>query len=75
MDSGKLKSYSHIYMHNTNSRVKLWFFVCAGVFLIFLFLPWTQNIRAKRYCNNFVPGPAATTGKHHYWRKDHEMAH
>ena len=26
---------------------KLWFFVCAGVFLIFLFLPWTQNIRAK----------------------------
>ena len=47
MNSGNLKSYSHIYMHNTNSRVKLWFFVCAGIFLIFLFLPWTQNIRAK----------------------------
>ena len=47
MNSDKLKSYSHIYMHNKNSRVKLWFFVCAGVFLIFLFLPWTQNIRSK----------------------------
>jgi len=47
MNSDKLKSYSHIYLHNKNSRVKLWFFICGGVFVIFLFLPWTQNIRAK----------------------------
>jgi multidrug efflux pump subunit AcrA (membrane-fusion protein) len=45
--NNNIKSYSHIYLHNKNSRVKLWFFICAGVFIIFLFLPWTQNIRAK----------------------------
>lgn len=25
----------------------MWFFICAAVFIIFLFLPWTQNIRSK----------------------------
>ena len=47
MDTNIIKSYSHIYQHNKNSKVKLWFFICACVFIIFLFLPWTQNIRAK----------------------------
>lgn len=42
-----IKSYSHIYLHNRKSRVKYWFYVCVLVFIIFLFLPWTQNIRAK----------------------------
>jgi multidrug efflux pump subunit AcrA (membrane-fusion protein) len=41
-----IKSYSHIYQHNKNSRVRLWFYICVLVFIIFLFLPWTQNIRA-----------------------------
>ncbi len=41
------QSYSRIYMYNRNSRVRLWFLLCCGVFLVFLFLPWTQNIRAK----------------------------
>jgi multidrug efflux pump subunit AcrA (membrane-fusion protein) len=47
MNTIKLKAYQHIYLHNKNSRVRLWFFICAGVFIIFLFLPWTQNIRSK----------------------------
>ncbi len=47
MNSDKIKSYTHIYMHDKNSRVKLWFFICLMVFAIFLFLPWTQNIRTK----------------------------
>lgn len=47
MDNNKIKSYEHIYLHNSQSRVKSWFFVCMLVFLIFLFLPWTQNIRAR----------------------------
>jgi len=34
-------------MYNKNSKVRLWFFICVLVFVIFLFLPWTQNIRAK----------------------------
>jgi len=41
------KSYSLIYHGNKKSRVKIWFFICSGIFIIFLFLPWTQNIRAK----------------------------
>lgn len=47
MENSKIKSYAHIYQHNKNSKVKLWFFICGLVFIIFLFLPWTQNIRAK----------------------------
>lgn len=47
MNNNKIKSYSHIYHHNQDSRVKLWFFICMMVFVIFLFMPWTQNIRAK----------------------------
>ena len=47
MNHSDLKSYKHIYLINKNSKVKLWFYFCCGVFLIFLFLPWTQNIRAK----------------------------
>jgi len=42
-----LKSYSLIYHYNKKSRVKIWFFICFGIFIVFLFLPWTQNIRAK----------------------------
>jgi len=42
----KLKSYSLIYHYNKKSRVMLWFFICFGIFIVFLFLPWTQNIRA-----------------------------
>lgn len=47
MNNSKLKAYTHIYRHNRNSNVKGWFFACILVFIIFLFLPWTQNIRAK----------------------------
>jgi len=47
MELSRIKSYTHIYQHDKNSKVKLWFFICGLVFIIFLFLPWTQNIRAK----------------------------
>ncbi len=47
MNNDKINAYTHIYMHDKNSRVKLWFFLCVLVFGVFLFLPWTQNIRAK----------------------------
>jgi len=47
MDSSKIKAFTHIYQHNKNSKVKVWFFICVFIFIIFLFLPWTQNIRAK----------------------------
>jgi len=47
MNNNNIKSYTHIYQYNKNSKVKLWFFICIGVFFVFLFLPWTQNIRAN----------------------------
>ncbi len=47
MNNNKIQSYTHIYQHSKNSKVKWWFFICILVFIIFLFLPWTQNIRAR----------------------------
>lgn len=45
----KYKAYQHIYRHNKISRIRYWFY---GVFLlltIVLFMPWTQNIRARGF--------------------------
>ena len=47
MNDNTIKSYTHIYQHNKNSKIKGWFLVCVLIFIIFLFLPWTQNIRAN----------------------------
>lgn len=47
MNTGEIKAYEHIYLHNRNSRVKFWFITCVLVFMVFLFLPWTQNIRSR----------------------------
>jgi multidrug resistance efflux pump len=47
MSNYNIQSYSRIYLHNRNSQVRKWFFGCVAVFIVFLFLPWTQNIRAK----------------------------
>jgi multidrug efflux pump subunit AcrA (membrane-fusion protein) len=43
----ELKSYKHIYRYNKDSRVKYWFYGLMIILLVVLFLPWTQNIRAK----------------------------
>ena len=42
-----LKAYTNIYRHDKNSKIKYW---VIGFFIsmcIILFLPWTQNVRAK----------------------------
>lgn len=42
-----LKAYKTIYRYNKNSKIKYWawgFFIIAAAFL---FLPWTQNVRAR----------------------------
>ncbi len=46
-NSYKIKSYAHIYRAGQNSRVKYWFWGIMISLLLFLFLPWTQNIRSK----------------------------
>ena len=42
-----LKAYATIYRHNKNSRIKYWAMGMLIALLIILFLPWTQNIRAR----------------------------
>ena len=42
-----LKAYQSIYRYNKNSKIKYWvigFFIALAVIL---FLPWTQNVRAR----------------------------
>lgn len=38
-------SYNRIYRFNKRSNIRYWFFALAGILLLLLFLPWTQNIR------------------------------
>lgn len=42
-----LKAYTAIYRHNKTSHIKYWAAGFMLVMLIVMFLPWTQNIRAK----------------------------
>ncbi len=46
-DNQKWLSYSGIYRYNKRSRIRLWFYGLVTVIIIILFLPWTQNIRAR----------------------------
>ena len=45
--SNKFLSYQHIYRHNKKSGIKKWFYILLGIGTLLMFLPWTQNIRAK----------------------------
>lgn len=42
-----LKSFRSIYRSDLESNIKLWFLGTLGLLVIVLFLPWTQNIKAK----------------------------
>ena len=41
------RSYNKIYRHGKGSRIRYWFYGFIVLMIIVLFLPWTQNIRAK----------------------------
>ncbi len=43
----KLKSFDAIYRSEIKSKVRYWFFGIMFFGIAFLFVPWTQNIRAK----------------------------
>lgn len=43
----KLKAYSSIYRHYKKSNIKHWTIGFLIALLIIMFLPWTQNIRAR----------------------------
>jgi multidrug efflux pump subunit AcrA (membrane-fusion protein) len=42
-----LKSYDTIFMIHHHSKIRRWFFAAMISALFMLFLPWTQNIRAR----------------------------
>ena len=43
----KFTSYKQVYRYNETSKVRRWFYILFGFAVIFMFLPWTQNFRAK----------------------------
>jgi multidrug efflux pump subunit AcrA (membrane-fusion protein) len=43
----KLKSFDAIYRSDRTSKVRYWFFGIMFFGIAFLFVPWTQNIKAK----------------------------
>jgi len=40
-------SYQHIYRHNKKIKLKKWIYFLMAIGIVLVFLPWTQNIRAK----------------------------
>lgn len=46
-DKTSLGSYKKIYKVDKQSSVKAWTYVILSLLLFMMFLPWTQNIRAK----------------------------
>ncbi|MBI3719747.1 MAG: HlyD family efflux transporter periplasmic adaptor subunit [Sphingobacteriales bacterium] len=64
----KLNAFDHVYLNSKRSTVRKWFWGIIIFLVIFLFLPWTQNIRSTGYVttlrqeqrpqeiNNIIPG-------------------
>jgi multidrug efflux pump subunit AcrA (membrane-fusion protein) len=46
-NSDNIKSFSSVYRVGYESKVKYWLLSILGGLVILLFLPWTQNIRAR----------------------------
>ena len=47
MTSPHFTSYEHIYNQDKKNRIGFWFSILMVIIVILLFLPWTQNIRAR----------------------------
>lgn len=43
----ELQAYKNIYRYNKNSKIKYWTFGMFILAIVFLFLPWTQNVRSR----------------------------
>jgi multidrug resistance efflux pump len=41
------KSFKHVYLQDKKSYLNRWLLFISGLFIACLFLPWTQNIKAK----------------------------
>lgn len=55
IDPSRYKSFAAIGQYPLARRILLWLTVIFGVFLLFLFLPWTQNILATGQITTLRP--------------------
>lgn len=46
-DYKQYRAYSAVYLYNKRSKVRWWFYGIMLFLAVLLFLPWTQNIRAR----------------------------
>ncbi|OLY94984.1 Multidrug resistance efflux pump [Cnuella takakiae] len=47
MNTTQFSAYNHVYRQNKESHIRTWLMILLGALIIILFLPWTQNIRAR----------------------------
>lgn len=47
MNTTEFSAYNHVYKQDKESHIRTWLLVILAALIIFLFLPWTQNIRAR----------------------------
>ncbi|HRE98273.1 MAG TPA: biotin attachment protein, partial [Flavobacteriales bacterium] len=55
IDPSKYNSFAAIGQYPLARRILLWLTIIFGVFLLFLFLPWTQNILATGQITTLRP--------------------
>ncbi len=46
-NNSKYKSFNSVYRVDKESNIKYWFFGVLFLLVLFLFLPWTQNVKSK----------------------------
>lgn len=73
IDTAKYQSFQKISLSRTNLFFKRWLLGLSAAFVIILFLPWTQNIRAKGYITTLSPSqrpqalPSTISGRIEKW--------
>ncbi len=55
VDQKKYRSFQRTSLARANRMFKRWLLVTLGIFVIMLFLPWTQNIQSKGKVTTLLP--------------------
>ncbi len=73
VDTSKYKSFEMTRLSRTNLFFKRWILSLTSAFIVLLFLPWTQNIRAKGKVTTLTPAqrpqdlPSTIAGRIEKW--------
>ena len=68
-----MKAYNNIYQIEKENRITRVFIILSIVMVVILFLPWTQNIRAKGKYHHTSTRTKKTRGKYHHCWKSSEV--